>query len=112
MQYLIHPLGGVCFPSPHWPVPQWPATLGRTGRRFAAKARRYAANTAKLITYTATGTGTGFAGLTAGLSPAEAISLGLNAAGTAAAFWPLSPLPPLRAARAGTESGAVTDASN
>ncbi|MFF0561938.1 hypothetical protein [Streptomyces sp. NPDC004266] len=109
MQYLVHPLGGVCFPSPLWPVPQWPDTFGPAVRRLVAKARRYAANAVKLATYTATGTGTAFTGLAAGLPPAEAISLGLNAASATAAFWPLAPLPPVEA---DNESEAVTDASN
>ncbi|MFB7355960.1 hypothetical protein [Streptomyces gardneri] len=74
-----------------------------------AKARRYAANAGKLAAYTATGTGTGFTGLAAGLSPAETISLGLNAAGATAAFWPLAPLPPVQR---GDAFEAVTDASN
>ncbi|MCX5232967.1 hypothetical protein [Streptomyces sp. NBC_00233] len=109
MQYLVHPLGGVCFPSPLWPAPQWPDGFGPAARRLVAKVRRYAANAAKLATYAATGTGTAFTGLAAGLSPAEAISLGLNAAGTTAALWPLAPLPPVQT---GNQSEAVTDASN
>ncbi|MEU7697568.1 hypothetical protein [Streptomyces sp. NPDC039028] len=109
MQYLVHPLDGVCFPSPLWPAPQWPDSFGPAVRRLVTKARRYAANAGKLVTYTAAGTGTAITGLAAGLTPAEAISLGLNAAGTTAALWPLAPLPPVQT---GNPSEAVTDASN
>ncbi|WP_329217136.1 hypothetical protein OG352_14220 [Streptomyces sp. NBC_01485] len=111
MQYLLHPLGGICLPSPRWPVPQWPAALRRTARRLAGAARRHAGTVRKLSIYTATGVGTGCVGLTAGLSPVEAVSLGLNVAGATAALWPLSPVP-LSPARPANELGTAADASS
>ncbi|WP_331804075.1 hypothetical protein [Streptomyces sp. CS62] len=103
MQAHVHPRGGICLPLPQPPL--WgfdpSAALRRLGRRITGTLRKYAAPV-RLGLYSAAGTAAGTAGHLAGLAPDQSVGLGLNAAATAAAFWPPRPAPATDTSRTGT----------
>nr|WP_192964276.1 hypothetical protein [Streptomyces sp. F11] len=94
MELRIHRAAGICFP--HSDPSEWARAFGdwrrRASSRLADKISRYA-GAVRLGTYTAAGTATGVVAAASGMETADAISLGMNVAATAAAFWPLSKKP-------------------
>jgi hypothetical protein len=96
MELLIQRLSGICLPGAPNPA-KWARLIGgavhRTTGRLAEAVRR-AAPGVRLALYSAAGTTTGVLAAAAGMDLADAVSFGMNVAGTAAAFW--SPFTPPR----------------
>ncbi|MDI9889411.1 hypothetical protein QMZ92_35165 [Streptomyces sp. HNM0645] len=88
MELRIHRPGGICLPLPT-PKQYGRALVDachRTGSRLADAVRRHAA--ARIGLYSAAGTASTAVAVAVGMEPADAVSMGINVAATAAAFWP------------------------
>ncbi|MEV7004118.1 hypothetical protein AB0N62_41740 [Streptomyces sp. NPDC093982] len=89
MELRIHRASGICFPTLN--PSKWAGAIGgsctRTKNRLTDAIGRHATGV-RLGAYSAIGTATGAAAAAVGMDPRDAISLGMNVAATAAAFWP------------------------